>query len=110
MLRYRRRVKYSPMPAVRNPDRLITSVNIPVRVYDEFVSRTSAKRTAQESLGRLVAWFNSLPVDAQEAILSRMTAASKVMVLKEAIRQLQPRPRKRKKKMPPGGVRAAQGE
>jgi hypothetical protein len=61
--------------------------------YDLFV-KSYGKRTAQESITKLVTWFNSLPVDAREAILSDMTPRAKVAVLQLAIKQLRRRTKK----------------
>jgi hypothetical protein len=81
------------MPQARNQSRDKTAVNLDAAAYDVFV-KSYGKRTAQESLTRLVRWFNSLPVDAREAILSDMSPAAKEAVLKLAIKQLRVRRRR----------------
>jgi hypothetical protein len=81
-------IAMSPHP--RNPHSLTVSMNLDAAAYDLFV-KSYGKRTAQESLTRLVRWFNSLPVDAREAILSDMSPTAKEAVLKLAIKQLRRR-------------------
>jgi hypothetical protein len=78
----------SPHP--RNPHAPTVSMNIESATYDAF-RRQHGSRSTQAAITRLVRWFNSLPVDAREAILSDMSPAAKEAVLKLAIRQLRRR-------------------
>jgi Mg/Co/Ni transporter MgtE len=76
------------MPRPRNPHADTVSANITAAIYDEFQQRLG-KRTTQMALTDLIRTFNSLPPDAREIMLSRMTNANKIRVLQAVIRQLQ---------------------
>jgi hypothetical protein len=71
----------------RNESRLTTGVSIDAKVYDQFTA-AYGDRTAKAAISKLVDWFNSLPVDAREAILSDMSDESKVKVLRAVIRAM----------------------
>jgi hypothetical protein len=77
-----------PMPQPRNPFRDSTTVNLDSKTYDRFV-RAYGTRPAKASFRRLVEWFNSLPPDAQEVIMGRLSKGAQVRVLQAVIRQLQ---------------------
>jgi hypothetical protein len=75
-------------PRPRNPNNLIVNCNVEKDAWDEF-RRSYGDRSTQGALSALIRTFNSLPPDAREIMLSRVTNANKIRVLKAVIRQLQ---------------------
>jgi hypothetical protein len=75
------------MARPRNQFRIVTNVNIDAGAYDKFRALT-AGRSTQAAITDLVRWFNSQPEDVRELLLSRISKANQVKVLRAVIRQM----------------------
>jgi hypothetical protein len=65
----------------------VTNCNIEREAYDEF-RKLTVGRSTQAAITDLVRWFNSQPVDVREVLLSRISRANQVKVLRAVIRQM----------------------
>jgi hypothetical protein len=75
------------MARPRNESRTVTNCNIEREAYDRFRELTEGRST-QAAVTALVTWFNSQPEDVRELLLSKISKANQVKVLRAVIRQM----------------------